>query len=117
MPHRVSALATALGVDTTELTRGLTRDEQRVWTFYRACAANPRRVWEAARTAWTAGGLDDKQAAAVMGVSSKVVASAARRPFALSFAAALRLTTALNIPGGPEALLPSPEGDSHDRTC
>jgi hypothetical protein len=54
---RVTALATRLGVESVELTRELSPDEQRQWAFYRACAADPQHVWNAARTAWTANGL------------------------------------------------------------
>ena len=110
-------MATRLGVETAGLTRELTRDEQREWAFYRACAADPQHVWDAARTAWTANGLTDKEAAAIMGLKATTVVNTKFRLFALSFTAATRLTTALNIPAGPEALLPLPSRDSDERTC
>ena len=114
---RVTALATRLGVDIAELTRDLSPDEQRQWAFYRACAADPQHVWDAARTAWTAKGLTDKDAAAIMGLKATTVINTKFRLFALSFTAATRLTTALNILAGPEEVLPLPSHDGDQRTC
>jgi hypothetical protein len=108
---RVTALATRLGVGTAELARELSPDEQRQWAFYRACAADPQHVWAAARTAWAERGLQDKDAAALLGFSPKRLSKALAIGRPLQFEAAARLTTALNVPGGPEALLPSPKSN------
>lgn len=110
----VTTLAGRLGIAASELLRNLSAQDQREWAFYRVSAANPRGVWVAARAAWSAKGMTDGEAAAVMGFSANVTASAHRRPFALSFVAARRLSTALSLPGGPEALLP-PQRDTTER--
>jgi hypothetical protein len=112
----IDALAERLGVTRPDLTRQLTPDEQRQWAFYRASAANPREVWSAARAAWTSRGLSERDAAKVMGLKPTTIINTKYRVFALSFAAALRLTTALNVPGGPEALLPLPKRDTNEQT-
>lgn len=113
---RVTALAMRLGVETTELARELSLDERRQWAFYRACAANPQHVWAAARAAWTSKGLTDREAATIMGLKATTVVNTKFRLFALSFTAATRLTTALDISAGPEALLPLPARDNPEQT-
>lgn len=100
------ALADRLGVTLHDLTRPLTAEESRAWAFYRSAAANPDHVWRSARIAWTDRSVTDKEAAHILGYKPKTVSDAQLQPFTMSFAAAMRLTTALNIPGGPEALLP-----------
>jgi hypothetical protein len=104
-------LARRLGVSAAELSRPLTPDEQREWAFYRASAADPSYVWNAARSAWTAKGLSETAAAAIMGLNRTTVAHAVVRSHVLTFKSALRLSTALSLPGGPEAFLPLPTRD------
>lgn len=94
-----------------KLFRGLSDEENRGWSFYRAASANPRAVWGKARDAWTERGLQDKDAAALLGYSPKRLSKALAVGRPLQFEAAARLTTALNVPGGPEALLPSPKSN------
>jgi hypothetical protein len=112
----ITALAAALGIPLAEISRPLTSAEKREWAFYRAAASDPRHVWDAARAAWTDKGLTDKDAAAIMGFQKSTLADAKRNPFALTFTAALQLTTALQTPGGPEALLPLPSRDKAEQT-
>jgi hypothetical protein len=111
----VAELAEALDIEPTELHRALTPSENRAWAFYRVSAADPSRVWKAARDAWIGRGLTDKDAAKVMGFTPKAIAETKLRPFALSFTAALALTTALKIPAGPEAFLPLPKRAKPER--
>lgn len=110
-PMRIQELAAALDVPEPELTRPLMPDEEREWHFYRIAAQHPDTVWRNARGAWTAHGLDQKRAAALMGYSAKRLSKALALNRPLHFHAAARLTTALKTPGGPEALLPSPKCD------
>jgi hypothetical protein len=111
-----TALAAQFGINPNELTRELTDDERRQWAFYRASARNPDHVWNAARSAWSAAGLTDKQAASIMRYKQSNVSRATTRPHShvLNFDAAMRLTSALRVPGGPEALLPSPPRDTQE---
>jgi hypothetical protein len=115
----VAELALRLGITHKELTRPLSGEEARQWAFYRASAANPQHVWDAARAAWRTAGLTDREAATVMGYGPSVPSRARALPtkIALSFVAAARLTTALRIPEGPEAFLPPLlERDSDERS-
>lgn len=119
MPLRlsaISALAARLELDRAELTRPLTHDEQRVWAFYRASAADPSTVWRNARAIWRAH-YSDQQAADIMGLNVSLVWRAtARGRVVLSFERAARLTTALNIADGPEAFLPRPARNDAQRS-
>lgn len=110
----IDTLAQRVGIPARELTRPLTHNEQREWSFYRGSASNPKHVWNAARDAWKTGGLSEKDAAKIMGVTMNAISAASRRPFALTFPAALKLSTALTLPGGPEALLPPPKRNTDE---
>jgi hypothetical protein len=90
----------------------LTPHEKREWAYYRTSATDPHHVWNAARALWRQHGLEDKDAAALMGLKPSTVADSRTKRFVLRFNAAQRLTTALNHPGGPEALLPLQSRDS-----
>ena len=63
----LSTLAVRLGSELHELTRTLTADELRQWSYYRRAASDPQYVWATACSAWRAAGLSDKEAAAVTG--------------------------------------------------
>jgi hypothetical protein len=114
----VHRLARSLNIDLSELARPLTPDELRAWAFYRASASNPDYVWSSARQAWRTAGFSDARAARVMGCDPSVVWRATSTPdrTILSFDRAARLTTALNIPQGPEIFLPLPASDDPQRS-
>jgi plasmid maintenance system antidote protein VapI len=114
----LSKLAACLGTQVHELTRPLTVGELREWSFYRRAVSNPQHVWAAACAAWRAAGLSDKQAAMVMGYAAPTVTRALAHPSRsiLSFDRALRLTTALSITEGPEALLPLQQSVTAERS-
>jgi hypothetical protein len=111
--NEIQLIANRLGTQPLDLIRDLTPHETRQWEFYRVSASKPDTVWCAARTTWMARGLTDKQAAALMGYTPKGLSKAinTRRP--LQFLQAARLSTALNIPEGPEVFLPSPIHNDH----
>lgn len=117
-PDTLTKLAEQLGIAEAQLTRALYSDETRQWAFYRASARNARVVWEAARAAWKQAGLSDSEASTILGYSRSVLTRAKKAPGmqALSFAAALRLTTALNITQGPETFLPLRKCDDPGRS-
>jgi hypothetical protein len=117
-PSKVDRLARSLSVDISELARPLTPDELRAWHFYRASASNPEHVWSSARRAWRAAGYSDARAARVMGFATPIISRALSVPtrHTLSFERAARLTTALNISEGPEALLPLHPRDDHQQS-
>jgi len=114
----LSTIAARLGSEVHELTRPLTADELRQWSFYRSAASNPQHVWSAASSAWRDAGLSDKQAAATMHYAPPTVSRGLAQPnkHLLSFAAATRLATALNITEGPEAFLPLPQSATGQRS-
>ncbi|WP_143149164.1 hypothetical protein [Hyphomicrobium sp. CS1BSMeth3] len=105
----IAKLAKILHIDMLELTRPLTADELERWHFYRQSARHPREVWRNAHKAWKQAGLTTQQAAKIMAVPTHTPRNALndrRKPEAMTFAAALRLTTALNLSSGPQTLLP-----------
>jgi hypothetical protein len=110
----IARLARAMGVETKDLRRALTTHEKREWAFYRSSAADAPEVWRKAREAWIQKQLTDRQAANIMRMSPSAVSPL--RAAVLAFPAALRLTTALKLPGGPEALLPWPVRDNAQRS-
>ncbi len=113
-PSDIAKLASHLRIPPLDFTRQLSSDEHREWAFYRVSAANPDAVWRAARTAWVARNLTDKQAATLLGYTPKSLSKAIRTHRPLQFPTAARLSTALNIPGGPEALLPLPTHNNQE---
>lgn len=112
--EEVVKLAEGLGIAVQQLTRKLSLEEQRAWSFYRLAAFEAEYVWTAARRLWQSNGLSDVEAARVMGYSKSAIAKAKTQPhrFTLTFEQAARLTTALNTMEGPEALLPLPNRDT-----
>ena len=113
---RLARLAEALCVEFQDLSRDLSEHEARAWSFYRAAARDPKFVWTAARQAWSNAGLTDKEAAAIIGVKPSTLAHYPARSVALTFNAAQRLTSALNIPRGPEIFLPLQKRDDGGRS-
>lgn len=101
--------AERLGIAVQQLTRDLTEEEVRSWSFYRRAAADPNYVWASARAAWQAASCTAQQAADIMGLDASVVWRSVAAPTrrVLDFNRAVRLTTALNITEGPERFLPS----------
>jgi hypothetical protein len=114
----LSTLAVRLGSELHELTRTLTADELRQWSYYRQAASDPQYVWVAACSAWRAAGLSDKEAAAVMRYAAPTVTRALADPTRtiLSFERATRLASALNIARGPEAFLPLQQSATDERS-
>ena len=110
----VATLARRLRIPAMHLVRSLTLEEQREWAFYRASAANPRHVWAAARAAWSANGITDRDAAHIMHLTPSAVCHALRQSTALTYPPARRLASALKLKGGPEAFLPLPASDDRD---
>lgn len=109
-----TGLAERLGIAVQQLSRELSDDETRAWSFYRRAAADPQHVWRNAQQAWRTAGVNDQQAADIMGVNPSVLrlSRIAATRYTLSFERASKLTTALNIVEGPELFLPSPKRPS-----
>ena len=108
-----TGLAERLGIAVQQLSRELSEDERRAWSFYRRAAAAPQHVWSSARRTWHLANLSDQEAATIMGIDKTSIAQALSKPSrrVLSFEHAARLTTALNILEGPEVFLPTPKNN------
>lgn len=108
--QEITALATALAVPTSELTRDLTFAEQREWLFYRVSAENRLIVWHRAQQIWQSHGLSQRAAAGIMGYSPSHVSRALQhnprqRQKVLAYAPTARLTQYIGLTEGPEKLI------------
>lgn len=109
-------LSACLGIARSDLTRDLTPVERSTWAFYIASAHNHAVVWNAARSAWRAGGFTDKAAASLLGLSTTSLSKAVtgRCTRILDIEGAAKLADALGLPSGPESFLP-PREDGRER--
>lgn len=104
----VAELAKRLAMSPRELLRPLDMNEAERWAFYRTSARHRLHVWRRARACWEVAGISGRLAASLMQLRYQNLTQALEdrpRGRVLAHEHALRLSSALNIRGGPAALL------------
>jgi hypothetical protein len=104
----VMELAKHLGLLPRQLLRPLHADEAECRAFYRRSARHRVHVWRRARACWQTAGISARLAATIMQVRYGNLSQALDdrpRGRVLAHAPARKLTSALNMPAGPKALL------------
>jgi hypothetical protein len=104
----VIALARSLGLPPRQLLRSLDADEAACWRFYRTSARHRVHVWRRARACWETAGVSARLAASIMRIRNQSLTQALEdraRGRVLACEPASKLTSALEMPAGPEAFL------------
>ena len=104
-------LATCLGIAADDLTRSLTDDEARQWSFFRSSAKHHAHVWSKALEHWKAAGLTQRDVANITGIPQPNISNALRMKShdTLDWKQANALLDAAGAKTAPESLLPLPD--------